>query len=694
MHVRLLFSHISVVNSLLALHAVTATPIVKRQNAATNNANYIFNAIHSSMRQWGSSLNHNGMSFFMATVPEGTQLYHGSASKEVVRGMEWLAFEPEHALIFARPRGPPGGRRPGHHDGDKAEKKEQRGFRDVMGFENEDECDVRIDPWSRQGHAHMPAPAEKMHGPPHPPPRYHGGPPDDTSVRPEGQHALPWHHDKQPPPPPPSHDDQGQHPPPHHEPPSNPPSSAKGYLHTYIPTRPLRLLYIDGLSAGKTSNGTLDSQDILLLNMTAPPGSPMGGETARARGMCDLASSIWENNIDGILRMEAGFEIILCDFDGAVRRKSVVMYEGGRDERPGGGEGRGGVMGGWRYIKAVSERYHGIGGERVRLDYEKFVSVFAFDGEGERGMRLWDNDVVSDTLHPRLVNASPEQLGQVRDAITAMILESSRMEEGRNWQAVADMVVQRYSGAIHYLHTDESVRRSKEAFAAYLTALLRPFVSPTARNTTLEIKRCTAQFVPPSRHHPKQVLSLAHSTVHTVATHICNTLVEALDASTLKLSYSLAATSSPAYHALDLIDGLADYLQWTTWKECGSCADEEVCFVPIWPMGSLENHRNPQCVKEDGVGMGYWGYFGPPPGGDDPGLKSGARRHGRYCAPRRHGASLAHAPDYVSNHHDRGGWDWGVWSQLRVGLIRMVEWFDSRPEPQSVEIKVNFVDTP
>ncbi|KAJ4290997.1 hypothetical protein N0V90_010193 [Kalmusia sp. IMI 367209] len=33
------------------------------------------------MRQWGSSLNHNGMSFFMATVPTGTQLYHGTANQ-------------------------------------------------------------------------------------------------------------------------------------------------------------------------------------------------------------------------------------------------------------------------------------------------------------------------------------------------------------------------------------------------------------------------------------------------------------------------------------------------------------------------------------------------------------------------------------------------------------------------------------
>ncbi|KAK3293023.1 uncharacterized protein B0H64DRAFT_345239 [Chaetomium fimeti] len=39
--------------------------------AARHNAFDIFNAIHSAMRQWGSSLNHNGMSLFVVTVPPG-----------------------------------------------------------------------------------------------------------------------------------------------------------------------------------------------------------------------------------------------------------------------------------------------------------------------------------------------------------------------------------------------------------------------------------------------------------------------------------------------------------------------------------------------------------------------------------------------------------------------------------------------
>ncbi|KAF2444414.1 hypothetical protein P171DRAFT_338906, partial [Karstenula rhodostoma CBS 690.94] len=463
--------------------------------------------------------------FFMATVPAGTQLYHGTPSEEVVKGMEWLAFEPEHALVFARPRGGRPGRGPGHGN------------------------------------------REEEDGPSSPPP------PHDNLQRPFPNH-----------------------------PPHPPPTTAKGYLHTYIPTRPLRLLYIDGLSAAKTSNGTLDTQDVLLLDDTVPHDSPMGGDIARARALCDLASTPWESKIDGILRMEAGFEIILCDFGSTVVRESVVAYDG----PPGVGKGR--VFGGWRYIQAVSGRYHGIGGGRVTLDYEDFVSVFAYDGEeGGMGMGLWDNDVASDTPQPRLVKASPEQLGKIRDAVTAMVLGGGGVGEGRDWQAVADMVVTRYGKAIHYLHADASVRSSNEAFAKYLSALLRPFVSPSARNASLETERCVAQIVPPLPLPPSSSPPLAHTTLHTVTTHICSTLLNALDASTLTLSRPVAATSSPPYRALDLVDGLVGYLQWTAWKECGSCADEEVCFVPIWPMGSLENHRNPQCVTEDGVGGGYWG---------------------------------------------------------------------------------------
>jgi hypothetical protein len=199
--------------------------------AVQRNAPHIFNAVHSSMRQWGSSLKHNGLSFFPASIPAHTHLYHGTPKKEAVKGMEWLAFEIEHAEVFARSRGP-----------------------------------LRKSPGEEQ---FTPAQEYKNH---------------TNELRDEKFLEEIFSNS--------NHED------------------VEGYLQVYQTTRRLsRLLYIDGVSAGKTNLGTLDSQDIILRNFTGKPS--WRGEKERAEDLCDLGRR-W--NIEGFIRTEAGFELILCDF--------------------------------------------------------------------------------------------------------------------------------------------------------------------------------------------------------------------------------------------------------------------------------------------------------------------------------------------------------------------------------------------
>ena len=47
-------------------------------------------------------MQHNGMSLFPATVPEGTLLYHGGFRSTTPDGPEWLSFEIQHAEMFAQ----------------------------------------------------------------------------------------------------------------------------------------------------------------------------------------------------------------------------------------------------------------------------------------------------------------------------------------------------------------------------------------------------------------------------------------------------------------------------------------------------------------------------------------------------------------------------------------------------------------
>lgn len=387
-------------------------------------------------------------------------------------------------------------------------------------------------------------------------------------------------------------------------------------------------------------------------------------ERERAEGLCKLASSLWASKVDGILRMEGGFEIILCDFATHLQTSSIVAVDAGLrfgppKEKDGDSRKPRGVMGGWSYMKAVAGRYHGIGGGRVHIDYEDFVTAFEYEG-----LQLWDNDVVSDTRHPRLVNAHVGQLRAIKSAVTGMVLASGEKKTGRkrNWQAVADMVVMRYSKALHYLATNEGVRGSKQEFTSYLTSLLRPFVDVTGRNVTLEVDRCVAQHVP---HLPESSsVPLAHRAIHSVTTNICSTLLAALSATEQSLSHSSTKFAPPA-HALAAIDNLVVYLQWTTWKERGPCTDEQICVIPIWPMGSFSDHKRPKCLYEDQVASrgGYWGRGpgGPRPPKDEKGRKDeGCWRHAQGQAKRlgaRYGARGGKKGCAEREHGERGMWE-------------------------------------
>ncbi|CAK7268679.1 hypothetical protein SEPCBS119000_003184 [Sporothrix epigloea] len=100
-------------------------------------------------------------------------------------------------------------------------------------------------------------------------------------------------------------------------------SSRRSWLLTYQTVRPIRVLYVDGESAALMGLGQLDSQMLLLYgNVTGPSHQSKGfglrPEYDRARGMCawldqqGLRGRGW--GFEGIVRMNAGFEVIWCDF--------------------------------------------------------------------------------------------------------------------------------------------------------------------------------------------------------------------------------------------------------------------------------------------------------------------------------------------------------------------------------------------
>ncbi|POS86581.1 hypothetical protein EPUL_002242, partial [Erysiphe pulchra] len=132
-----------------------------------------------------------------------------------------------------------------------------------------------------------------------------------------------------------------------------------GYLSTYRTTHPLKnVIYFDGMSAGKSSIGTLDLQDRVLLQDTGFNRRPGFEDFLRIQEICKIMPQL-----DGILRMELGFELIMCDTSKNLELLSITghpqhFYQNKTEN----------VF--WRseYMRGVSKRYSGVGVGKVSVD--------------------------------------------------------------------------------------------------------------------------------------------------------------------------------------------------------------------------------------------------------------------------------------------------------------------------------------
>lgn len=127
-------------------------------------------------------------------------------------------------------------------------------------------------------------------------------------------------------------------------------SSRNSHMLTYQTTRKVKCLYFDGESATLFGTGQMHTQMLHIWgNITGPGRPPNGGrglweEYARAAGLCDwikdqeLGGSGW--GYEGIVRMNAGFEMIWCNFSSSSIRlvshlniTAPLLPEGGENYR-------------------------------------------------------------------------------------------------------------------------------------------------------------------------------------------------------------------------------------------------------------------------------------------------------------------------------------------------------------------------
>ncbi|KAI9324715.1 hypothetical protein DFJ73DRAFT_955060 [Zopfochytrium polystomum] len=457
------------------------TRLAPSEAVAARRGPAVFNAVHDAMRQWGSSVHHNGMTVFPATVPKGVLFYHGSPRKETPKVPEWLAYEIEHAEMFAG-------------------------------------------------------------GPPPPP----GGPPGGGGGG---------------------------------SPPGGPPGADKalavgGYLHVYRTTRALRYLYRE-----------------------------------RADDLCRFVAP-W--GLHGVIRLEAGFEIIHCDFfDGLELVRAMRIPPELADPDSAARRVRD-----LEYKRAVSERYSDIGAARTAIDYSRAVSALFFN------VNITNPDPTRPDL-PRLAAAHPADLADIK-AYLANVLTKSAIDDDRvlptqhppstDWRGVTDLIVARYADRLLLIADPETPPAVLRAEIHVLTAT---FVDAESDNNPADtpaaaIARCANHYLPSAalNPHPTRTDRAIAAALRAVTTRICATLFDARRRLLLPSpsSSSTAAAAAAATVARDA-SALVDHLAWARFRRCPrGCALGEVCVVPMWPFGSVDEYYAPRCSNgtSDG-GKSYWG---------------------------------------------------------------------------------------
>ncbi|KAG8164275.1 hypothetical protein KVR01_006193 [Diaporthe batatas] len=571
---RILFPVWTAAVSAVAAYATTSPSNHPDINSAHENAFAIFNSIHSAMRQWGSSVNHNGLSFYLATAPEGSIFYHGGFSPDRPDSFEWLAFEVEHAAQFAA----------------SWEFTQDPSLQIRSGSTGFNETAWKALLSHRRSHARPASDAT------------YASPIGDGSF---SQRPMATVDD--------DGDDDGDKDP---QPSLHPPFDElwRGYFHVYRANRPLNLLYIDGQAAAKGPLGPQDSQDLILLGHAHPgPGAPTYGEWPRAEGLCDLAGE-WPApgvgggaRIDGFIRMECGFEIIYCDFSerGGLDRLSVQSSSFSNET----GLAPYQVAPAFEWMRACAARFHGLPAGRVDVDWSSMVSAYFYP------VNISNPDPHRRDL-PRLANATLQsRLGvrdRLRDVFAARGGEEVPRREVVNWQGVVDSIVTRFSGRLGYI---ASSRWSHDGLLLAVGTILDPYISYTDRSPASEqraVDRCARHYLDPSALRPETWTPEDHAiaaAVERVSRDICDSLFVARRI--LRASRGEGVDLDPLVEeAQQTIVELTERLRWSTWRECGRCpSPDEICSIPMFPMGvSEEDYFHPSCKNISALmqDFSYW----------------------------------------------------------------------------------------
>jgi len=376
----------------------------------------------------------------------------------------------------------------------------------------------------------------------------------------------------------------------------------------------------------------MDSQDVILWGRPQPDRYFL--ERVRIKALCDWGRPF---GLDGFVRMEFHFEVMICDVLDAmevvtflnllpVNQTTLCWRFPGiplpipippPTKPPSGWHGSlPNIRRSFLEAHLAGSRHnHAPGETRVHLDYAGLVTFYDTSLSS-----LVEARYGKDRSHTRLEGISVLDSERVRAEIQAVLTREQGRGSGIDWGSIARIVMERYAGRLEYLRwllsSDTFGDESERAVVAraQLLVMLAPYITtadipkqlPPSTNLSWAAPIAQRCATTQTSHIPLSILTpqeaRIHAAVENTLQEICRRLVlvwvEFFDVEAADEAGATEATAVARRH----IEELIAWLDWSVWVRCEpGCGLGEICYVPSWPfhLGGDPYNMTPHCISLD-----------------------------------------------------------------------------------------------
>ncbi|KAG1750192.1 hypothetical protein EDB19DRAFT_96388 [Suillus lakei] len=405
-----------------------------------------------------------------------------------------------------------------------------------------------------------------------------------------------------------------------------------GWHLTMAVTRPLKVLYFDGSSAAKVSEGTMDTQDIIAWGEVQP--ERYFDEGRRIKDLC-----VWgkEFGIDGFARMEMDFEVMLCDFTAGVEivsflhvrlsprdRNSYLPHLPSPPRLPSPPPFDSDF-----WVRTFEVMHSGSwhnrypGDSRIVLDLTGLISLYDIGLAPSlipvrAGLERCDH---------RVLGISSEDISQVKRKLAEVISRSHPVNSGIDWKTLIHVIVDRYADRLelmqHLLNFTSSDSHELLQRAKLTQTQLRVMITPYLLDSTVIPNAGTSgvdasQWASPifrlcaTTHTSVMIQQIPSMTPseHLLLKAVEETMREICRVTTKMWAYG-AISGLDTLFPIELngepdvtqilndwrhdIQKLMSWLDWSVWIKCRpACGPEEMCYLPTWPINApMPSHPPP-----------------------------------------------------------------------------------------------------